>query len=407
MTHKGTKSIIIYSGKGGVGKTTTTANLAIVLCEMGKKVFILDADVNTPSMNSIFTDSHPNENLMIESLGYTSDGLIFIQSSLIRKYIKTAIEKIKEFSPDFVLIDTPPSITDVHISLIESIKASGLIIVTQPTNISENDVRRTAVFFNGRQIKTIGIIENMSISDERQYSINLLGRIPFVQGFDNDQILKSGREVYKNITQSIIDVESVIMENDKKNPINSQVQIEDIKMWLLQKNSSKNFYSIMRFYNVETWEYVREELIKKQMMFGRPDKRLENIDANCIARILNSFEDDTEAYFMISRAPNTDIFLLSGEIGQGSLFFGEASSYYGLPRIKYHTTKGDVHLFPDEVIPMSVEDIQCYVNEGYMISKDGRYIPTKEHVRMIYNAFGSRVGISSNWEEKYDLMCAI
>ena len=53
------KAIIIYSGKGGVGKTTTTANIARLLAEQGKRVFIIDADINTPSMNTEFDSEHP------------------------------------------------------------------------------------------------------------------------------------------------------------------------------------------------------------------------------------------------------------------------------------------------------------------------------------------------------------
>ncbi len=54
------KAIIIYSGKGGVGKTTTTANIARLLAEQGKRVFIIDADINTPSMNTEFDSEHPS-----------------------------------------------------------------------------------------------------------------------------------------------------------------------------------------------------------------------------------------------------------------------------------------------------------------------------------------------------------
>lgn len=60
------KAIIIYSGKGGVGKTTTTANIARLLAKQGNKVFIIDADINTPSMNTEFEGDHPHE-----MIGYT------------------------------------------------------------------------------------------------------------------------------------------------------------------------------------------------------------------------------------------------------------------------------------------------------------------------------------------------
>lgn len=61
------KAIIIYSGKGGVGKTTTTANIARLLAKQGNKVFIIDADINTPSMNTEFEGDHPHEMIWVHS----------------------------------------------------------------------------------------------------------------------------------------------------------------------------------------------------------------------------------------------------------------------------------------------------------------------------------------------------
>lgn len=58
------KAVIIYSGKGGVGKTTTTANIARLLAKQGNKVFIIDADINTPSMNTEFEGDHPHEMIL-------------------------------------------------------------------------------------------------------------------------------------------------------------------------------------------------------------------------------------------------------------------------------------------------------------------------------------------------------
>lgn len=68
------KAIIIYSGKGGVGKTTTTANIARLLAKQGNKVFIIDADINTPSMNTEFEGEHPHET----GFGYTLPGICFL-----------------------------------------------------------------------------------------------------------------------------------------------------------------------------------------------------------------------------------------------------------------------------------------------------------------------------------------
>ena len=66
------------------------------------------------------------------------------------------------------------------------------------------------------------------------------------------------------------------------------------------------------------------------------------------------------------------------------------------------TEQGSVVLFAYEVLPVTMANISAYMNEGYKLSQDGRYIPTKEHVEMLYNAFGDRVGLSDNWEEQYN-----
>jgi MinD-like ATPase involved in chromosome partitioning or flagellar assembly len=393
------KSIIIYSGKGGVGKTTTTANIAKTLCDLGKKVFILDADVNTPSMNTIFPEPNPSESLLVHSLGYVTEGMIFIQSSLVRSYIKEAIEKIKGFKPDFVLIDTPPSITDVHINLISSIQASGIIMVTQPTNISESDVRRTAFFFEGKGVKTIGIVENMSLGNTREYELNLLARISFIPGFDYDKVLDANKENYLTICNVLLNVDDVIIENEKKQSIERILTVQDLRYHYAGAKSSEKM-GILVYHNIDTWEWVREELM--ELPYNTMDQRILNCDTNLIKRMLDHFDGDSEAYFMINNSPNTEIATLTGEIGQCSLYYPEKNKFYGVPRVKYKTKEGDVQLFPDEVHPITLSEIQEYVNEGYQLSSDGRYIPSLEHLEDIYDTFGERVGIPSNYEEVYN-----
>ena len=127
------KAVIIYSGKGGVGKTTTTANIARVLANQGKKVYIIDADINTPSMNFEFEGEHPLENIWVHSSGNMFEKFIYLEKSMIRQYLEMAKRKLRIINPDFVLIDTPPSVTNVHIELLSRVKVSYVLFVTQPT----------------------------------------------------------------------------------------------------------------------------------------------------------------------------------------------------------------------------------------------------------------------------------
>ena len=124
------KAIIIYSGKGGVGKTTTTANIARLLAKQGHKVFIIDADINTPSMNTEFNGEHPQENIWVHSSGNMFEKFIYLEKSMVRQYLEMAKKKLKRINPDFVLIDTPPSITNVHIELLSRVKVSYVLLIS-------------------------------------------------------------------------------------------------------------------------------------------------------------------------------------------------------------------------------------------------------------------------------------
>jgi hypothetical protein len=118
--------------------------------------------------------------------------------------------------------------------------------------------------------------------------------------------------------------------------------------------------------------------------------------------MLDHFDGDNEAYFMITNNPETEIPTLAGEIGQATLYYPESTKFYGVPRVKYHTKHGDVQLFPDEITPMNFEEIQLYVKEGYTLNSDGRYIPTLEHLEDIYNAFGGRIGLRSDYPKVHE-----
>lgn len=120
-----------------------------------------------------------------------------------------------------------------------------------------------------------------------------------------------------------------------------------------------------------------------------------------VGRVVNHFQNDDNAYFMVINAPNTEVHLITGEIGICSLLTGQRG-HFELPRVSYQTSKGNVVLFPDEIMPVDINLLQQEINEGYIMLSDGRYLPPKETVQQCYNAFGIRVGLGDNWEDIYD-----
>ena len=97
----------------------------------------------------------------------------------------------------------------------------------------------------------------------------------------------------------------------------------------------------------------------------------------------------------------SEVHLITGEIGICSLLTGQRG-HFELPRVSYQTSKGNVVLFPDEIMPVDINLLQQEINEGYIMLSDGRYLPPKETVQQCYNAFGIRVGLGDNWEDIYD-----
>ncbi len=384
------KVVLIYSGKGGVGKSTTTSNIAKSLSK-NNKVYVFDGDVNTPSLNRIFGKENVSKNLKVNSMGFKTKNLIYLEKSFLRKHIAEAIDEINVFKPDYVLIDTPPSLTDVHINLIEKFKVSGIIMVTQPQELSIQDVDRTSAFFINRNINILGIVENMSNSNDNKYNWKLLSRIPFVDSFNIEDIYKKYKDNYDKIAQDLENIEDVILENKINQYTNEDIKIEE-----------EDLRKYRKFINLKTWNRIREQLIEGGLYTGQVDRFLQECTTERIERLLNAFKNDNNAYFMITNAPNTEIDLITGEIGECSLVIDDKN--YGVPKVKYKTSRGEVTLFPYEVKPANQREIQDCLDERGRITKDGRYLPNKKIIREIYFTFGTRVGLTEDWEKKYNLI---
>lgn len=412
------KAIIVYSGKGGVGKTTTTANIARLLAEQGNKVFIIDADINTPSMNTEFEGEHPQENIWVHSSGNMFDKFIYLEKSMVRQYLEAAKKKLKQLAPDFVLIDTPPSVTNVHIELLSRVKVSYVLFVTQPTKLSNQDVLRTMGFFHERCGRVnCGVVENMCYdNDKREYPIELVAQIPMQDRMNTTNLLTNAKSEFQKIADAIVDSENVILEEySTENGYNESFDITDMRLdptdrrkcvvhELKYDDGTEKILNLPapKFLSVRTWDVVRDYICEYDEGMGMHyDARIQNCDSNRVGKIVNHFNGDENAYFMVTNAPNTEIHLITGEIGMCSLLTGQ-KGHCELPRVSYQTSRGNVVLFPDEIIPVDMELLQQQINDGYVMLSDGRYLPPKETVELCYNAYGHRVGLLDDWEKVYD-----
>ena len=167
--------IAIGSGKGGVGKSTVSANLAIALARMGKKVGLIDADVYGPSQPTLLgTDSKPaaeDERLIpVEAHGirFLSLGQLVSPGHALawRGPMATgALAKLIEADwgdCELLIVDLPPGTGDVQLTLIQRSRPAGAVIVSTPQDLSLIDARRAVDLFNKTKVPVLGIIENMA-----------------------------------------------------------------------------------------------------------------------------------------------------------------------------------------------------------------------------------------------------
>lgn len=175
--------IAIASGKGGVGKSTITSNLAISLSKMGFKVGVLDADVYGPSQHIMFdvekarplsvnvegrSKMKPVENYGVKllSLGFFTnpDQAVIWRGPMASKALKQLIFDGAWGELDFLLIDLPPGTGDVHLSIVQALPITGAVVVSTPQNIALADAKKGVAMFQQDSIRVpvLGIVENMA-----------------------------------------------------------------------------------------------------------------------------------------------------------------------------------------------------------------------------------------------------
>jgi len=241
--------IAISSGKGGVGKSTVTANLAVTLAQMGCKVGILDADIYGPSIPTMFdmegqrplsvkvegkSKMAPIENYGVKvlSIGFFTkpDQAVIWRGPMAAKALNQMIFDADWGELDFLLIDLPPGTGDIHLSIVQSLPLNGAVVVSTPQNIALADAKKGIAMFNQEniQVPVLGIIENMAyftpeeLPDNKYYifgkrgaenlaedkNVPFLGALPLVQSVREAADLGRPAALQKDtrIQQSMIEV---------------------------------------------------------------------------------------------------------------------------------------------------------------------------------------------------------
>ncbi len=236
----GIKNIIaVASGKGGVGKSTVAINLAKTLSTAGAKVGLLDADIHGPSVPTLLGTRNKKpamdgdlmlpiekDGLKTMSIGYLVDSkqALVWRGPMLSKAISQFCTDVKWGELDYLFVDLPPGTGDAHLSIIQHIPLSGVVIVTTPEDVAVADTRKAIDMFTNPHLKQniLGVVENMSYfqpeADGQKYylfgknggeqlcdewQLDMLGQIPIKEDKSFETLYSSYVPVVGKIVQKL------------------------------------------------------------------------------------------------------------------------------------------------------------------------------------------------------------
>ncbi|GGZ85117.1 Mrp/NBP35 family ATP-binding protein [Algibacter mikhailovii] len=258
--------VAVASGKGGVGKSTVTANLAVSLAKMGFKVGVLDADIYGPSIPIMFdveaekplavnidgkSKMKPIENYGVKvlSIGFFTqpNQAVVWRGPMAAKALNQMIFDAHWGELDFLLLDLPPGTGDIHLSIMQSLPITGAVVVSTPQNVALADAKKGVAMFQQESINVpvLGIIENMAyftpaeLPDNKYFifgqegaknlaedlNVPFLGELPLVQSIREAgdvgrpaalQTATALEQAFEKLTQNV--VQEVVRRNDDLPP---------------------------------------------------------------------------------------------------------------------------------------------------------------------------------------------
>ena len=188
---EGIKHVIaVASGKGGVGKSTVAANLAMALEKTDARVGLCDCDIYGPSISLMFgtrdrpTATEENRiipieqyNLKLMSMGFLLDDAApaILRGPMVTRYTQQFLRQVEWGELDYLVLDLPPGTGDIQLTIVQTVALAGAIIVTTPQEVALIDARKAATMFEKVNVPVLGLIENMSYfmspSDGKRYDI--------------------------------------------------------------------------------------------------------------------------------------------------------------------------------------------------------------------------------------------
>ena len=168
--------VAIASGKGGVGKSTTTINLARALAKQGLKVGVLDADIYGPSLDILSKVGRPEQmdgalvippvvqglSMISISMFSSKDKAQVLRGPMAANLIRQFLDQVSWGALDYLLIDYPPGTGDIQLTISQIANVTGAILVTTPQELALADVRKALTMFEALKVPVVGIVENMS-----------------------------------------------------------------------------------------------------------------------------------------------------------------------------------------------------------------------------------------------------